>query len=317
MAADTRLVADVGGTNTRLAVYHRASNSLDSVAQYTNRDYKSLAAIIEDWRSKLATPMPTQACIAIAAPPFPGEVAMVNIDWSFSPEALAAQFDFKQFRCLNDFEANAFALPHLKPADLNVLQARGANSRGAVCVIGPGTGLGGATLRFSDGKPEAIAAEPGFIGLSPESDMEIALFQHLLADYGRIYAELLLSGDGLVRLYRGIAELEGAQVLPLKPADVSTLALRAEDPGCLRALNTFCALLGAACGDFALANGGYGGVFIAGGIVPRIAEFLHRSPFLSRFHNKGPAAKYMHAMPVSIITHSNPGLIGAAHAPID
>ena len=310
------MVADIGGTNTRLALFDPGLGQLRCVAHFNNRDHGSLEAIIAEWLDSLPEPIPGEACIAVAAPPATEEITMINIGWSFSCNSLAARFGFAQLQCLNDFQANAYALPHLGADELAPIHDRPPADADGLCTIGPGTGLGGATLRRMDGRLAAFAAEPGHMGLSPASELELAIFARLLPHYGNIYAELLLSGSGLVLLYRTLAELDGATPQPLNPADISQQGLAGTDPHCAQALHVFCALLGSACGDFALANGCYGGLYLAGGIAPRMVSYLRNSDFLHRLHGKGAMKAHLQAMPVFVITAENPGLIGAAYAPI-
>jgi len=315
MTAESRVVADIGGTNSRLAVFHESSGRFSSVATFRNSDHSSLEDILGLWQSNLKETCPANACFAIAAPLAGDRVKMVNIGWSFSRCELGHQFGFEHLHWLNDFEANAHALPHLQATDLTPVQPGKARDHEDVCTVGPGTGLGGAALRWIEGRPCAFAAEPGHMGLSPGSDLELAIFRELLPIHGNIYAELLVSGKGLVTLYETIAHIAGATAEPLEPAEVSKRALEGKDPHCQQALGTFCALLGSACGDFLVANGIYGGLYIAGGIAPRIAGFLQSSEFLERMHSKGAMGEHLRATPVSIVTAEYPGLLGAAHAP--
>lgn len=310
------MVADVGGTNTRLALFDQGLREFRCVARFNNRDHSSLEAIIAEWLDSLTEPTPGEACIAVAAPPATEEITMINIGWSFSCGDLAARFGFARLQCLNDFQANAHALPHLGADDLASIHGSPQADADGLCTIGPGTGLGGATLRRMDGRLGAFAAEPGHMGLSPASKLELAIFERLLPQYGNIYAELLLSGSGLVLLYRTLAELDGATPQSLHPADVTQYGLAGTDAHCAQALQVFCALLGSACGDFALANGCYGGLYLAGGIAPRMVSFLRSSDFLHRLHNKGAMKAHLQGMPVNVIIAENPGLIGAAYAPI-
>jgi glucokinase len=237
------------------------------------------------------------------------------MDWSFSRNAIAHAFGFKDVRWINDFEANAYALPHLGTGDLRSLQHSGV-AEGRLATVGPGTGLGGATLERLASRSCAQACEPGFMSLSPGSDYELALFKLLLRDYPDIYAELLVSGPGLLRLYQLACELEGMSALVDTPAGVSREALSGGDVMCERALNTFCSLLGSVCGDFVLANGAYGALFLAGGILPRILPFLESSSFLTRFARKGAMQAHLETVPVHVITAPHAGLTGAAYAPI-
>lgn len=312
-----RLVADVGGTNTRIALYDPTTGEYLGLAQYANRDYGSLADIIAAWLGQLDAQPPAAACIAIAAALRGDAVSMVNIDWSFSRRELAERFQWHGVRWLNDFEANAHALPHLGPAGLAEVYRGAVDARGALATVGPGTGLGGATLRLVHGRPLAIAAEPGHAGLSPGNELELEIFRHLLREHPDIYAELLLSGPGLARLYRVLSELHGETAQVSDPAAVTALALAGEDPRAIQALETFCALLGSACGDFILANGAWGGLYLAGGIVPRFVEFLAAGPFTSRLQGKGAMHANLARIPVHVITAAHPGLVGAAHAPLE
>jgi glucokinase len=306
----------VGGTNTRIALFDEISGEFRALRNYRNRDYGGLEDILETWCAALEEAQPRHACIAAAAPPGGDTVTMINIGWSFSRAALARRFQLRRCLWLNDFQANAHALPHLGPAELLQLHAGEAGGHPTLATMGPGTGLGGATLR-GGGAAVAADAEPGHAGLSPGNQLELALFAELLREHRDIYAELLLSGAGLTRLYRTITRVRrGGEPEPLSPAEVSSRALANSDPHCSQALATFCALLGSACGDFVLANGAYGGLFIAGGIAPRISAFLRDSEFLTRFQGKGAMEERLQRVPVYIITHPHPGLVGAAHAPL-
>ena len=316
MLTATRLTADVGGTNTRIALYDEVSGNFRAVSSFTNSEHDCLEDVIQIWRANLQEEWPQAACIAAAAPPTGDQINMVNIGWSFSCLSLAKQFNFQQFRWLNDFQANAHSLPHLGGKDLQLIHAGSKTGHTKLATVGPGTGLGGATLQWIDGTPVAIDAEPGHAGLSPGTELEAAIFSHLLPVYGDVYAELLVSGEGLVRLYKAIAEISGTRPESLTPAEVSRHGLEGSDIHCIQALETFCALLGSACGDFVLSNGAYGGLYIAGGIVPRMADFLHQSHFLDRLQGKGAMREHLDKMPVHLITADHPGLIGAAHAPL-
>jgi glucokinase len=314
--ANTRLVADVGGTNSRLALFDEARGEFRELAQFSNADFDRFEDVITRWLGTLGEAAPMRACIAAAAPPAGDRVSMVNIGWSFSCRELAARFGFHELAWLNDFQANAHALPHLGAGDVQQLHPGGETPNRTLATVGPGTGLGGATLRWVDGVPIAGEAEPGHAGLSPGSDLELEIFRRLLPDYGDIYAELLVSGAGLARLHTVIAAINGVSGPALTPPEVSYRALSGEDELCVMALQTFCALLGSVCGDFVLSNGAYGGLYIAGGIVPRMIPFLKDSEFLLRFRNKGAMSQHLAQVPIYVITTAQPGLIGAAHAPL-
>lgn len=312
-----RLVADVGGTNSRLALFDPVANELRAVRMYVNRDHGQFEAILAAWLDALNEAPPTVGCLAVAAPPpFVDRVTMINIDWSFSLHELAQHFRFSRLHCINDFEGNAYALPHLPAHDVTLLHAGTAIEGGTLATMGPGTGLGGSTLSIVAGVPVARASEPGHMGLAAATAMELELFRYLQPRYGEVYAELLVSGPGLQRLYAALAAIQGREATPLSPEEISARAVAGQCGLCKETLDTFCALLGSICGDFVLANGAYGGLYLAGGFLPRMLGFLRASPFVQRFQQKGNMRTNLERVPLYVITGTMTGLLGAAHAPL-
>jgi len=312
----SRLVADVGGTNTRIALYDPANDEYRALNTYRNQDYSNLEQILTHWLNALKEAHPPVCCIAAAAPPSSDRVNMLNIGWSFSCSELARQFGFTQASWLNDFQANAYALPYLQDSERVLLHPGAGRARDKLATMGPGTGLGGACLASLHGVAYANDCEPGHMGLSPANALEMEIFSMLVPRFGEIHAERLVSGPGLLLLYLTLAEIRGAAPSAQSPEQVSTLALQEKDYLAVQTLQTFCALLGSACGDFVLANGAYGGLYLAGGIVPNMLHFLRASDFTSRFRAKGAMSAHLEAVPLYVITAPQPGLIGAAHAPI-
>ncbi len=310
----SRMAADVGGTNTRVALYDSDSGEFRALATFNNHDYPHFEDVIAAWMNTLAEPTPTEGCIAIAAVPQGDTISMTNMDWSFSRSAIASKFGFSHLRWINDFEANAFSLPHLSDSDREVIYPGDGYDSNKLAVIGPGTGLGGATIETLAQTSYARACEPGHMSVSPGNDLEMEIFKRLLQQYGNIHAELLVSGPGLLRLYKTLADISGRDSVAQSPVQVSQLALAQSDETAVLALNTFCAFFGSLAGDFALANGSYGGVFLAGGIIPTMIPFLTNSDFHKRFCQKGAMIENMARIPVYVITTAQPGLIGAAHA---
>ena len=198
VATANRMVGDIGGTNTRLALFDAHAKQLRFQRNYRNRDYSSLADIILAWLHDLSGKPPEEACLAVAAPPFDDEVQLLNIDWSlFASRTGRAQFGFSRFGCINDFEGNAYALPHLTAHELVTLQVGKPALHRRLATLGPGTGLGGATLDTRGPEPIACASEPGHMGLTPATALEFALFERLRGESGEVYAErLLLSARG-------------------------------------------------------------------------------------------------------------------------
>jgi glucokinase len=313
----TRLVADVGGTNTRLALFDPLTQELRARRNYVNREHRQLEDIIEAWLSELAEPLPKDCCLAVAAPPpFDDRVTLLNIDWSFSLHNLAERFRFSRLRCINDFESNAYALPLLADQYLTTLHPGVVTGGGKLATLGPGTGLGGSTLDMAASVPIACASEPGHMGLAAATELELALFGYLQARYGEVYAELLLSGPGLQRLCQSLAHIRGQEMPALTPEEISARALADQCELCKLALNTFCALLGSISGDFVLANGAYGGLYLAGGVIPHMIEFLQASTFVQRFQEKGKMRDHLARVPLYIISGETTGLLGAAHTPL-
>lgn len=315
-ATERRLVGDIGGTNTRLALFDPATGELSAVHNYTNDQFPGLEAIIDRWLRGLHGSPPVHCCLAIAAPPFGDRVRMINIDWSFSQSELGARFGFTRVRCINDFEANAYALPHLQATDLHTLRSGDSGHCRKYATVGPGTGLGGATLEYCLDTPVANASEPGHMGLSPATDQEIELFRLLIRRHGEVYAELLLSGPGLSRLHRTLAEVRGEAAGTMAPDAITAAALAGESDLCRETLRTFCALLGSICGDYTLATGSYGGLYLAGGIAPRILPLLTGSDFSARFSAKGEMRGHLERVPLYVVTRGTQGLTGAARAPL-
>ena len=311
-----RMVADVGGTNTRIALFDESSGEFQALQTYTNREYARFPDLVLTWMDDLAV-RPERGCIAIASPLDGDQVQMVNMDWSFSRRAFAEETGLATLGWINDFVGNAYALPHLAVADRVELHPGGDGLVKKLAAVGPGTGLGGATVQEMAGQWLATACEPGHAGLSPGSLEELAVFEALLGEFDNIYAELLVSGPGLLRLYRTLAAVRDATGSATTPAEVSSAALEQREPLAVDALSMFCGLLGSVCGDFVLSGGAYGGLYLAGGIVPRMIPFLDDSNFHARFCNKGALTPVLEQVPVYAITAEQPGLLGAAHAPIE
>ena len=314
-AESLRLVADVGGTNTRIALFNEQTCEFGQMQAFRNRDYPRLQDLVNRWLATLEQ-RPNHACIAIASPLDGDQVRMINMDWAFSRREFAEDCGIELIGWINDFVGNAHALPYLQPTDRVEIRSGGGRPLKKLAAVGPGTGLGGATVQEIAGTWRANACEPGHAGLSPATDEELAVFAALLRQVDNVYAELLVSGPGLLRLYQTLAMVRDQEAGASSPSEVSDMALAGEDALARDSLKMFCALLGSACGDFVLSNGAYGGLYLAGGIVPHMIPFLQASDFLLRLCDKGAMTVVLEQVPVYAITAEQPGLLGAAHAPL-
>ncbi len=313
--ADRLLLADIGGTYARFALAQGAQGAQGAqpgpVARFAVADHDTPASALRAAIDELASDRrPRQAALAVAGPVTAGRAALTNGDWQFDAERLAAELELDAVHLTNDFSAVAHALPHLGPEDLVSLGGGEGVPGAMLAVLGPGTGLGVSGLLRSEGRQLAIAGEGGHVTLAAADAEEAALLERLRGRFGHVSAERLLSGSGLVALYEALAEADGRASERLTPAEVTERALAESDPHCHGALSRFCALLGGVAGDLALTLGARGGLFVAGGIAPRILPFLQASDFRQRFEDKGRFRAYLEAIPSLVITHKSPALVG-------
>jgi glucokinase len=306
------LVGDVGGTNARFALVD-AQGHIRHPRSFPAREYSSLDGVIADYLKQTAGRWrPPRAVIAVAGPVLDGEIEFTNLDWQISEGDLLAHFEFEAVKLVNDFAAQALACPLLEHDDLRVLGPE--LRRGSDCpmvVLGAGTGFGVAGLARGERGDMAVATEGGHAGFAPSDDVEVELWRRLKARYGRVSIERLLSGPGLFELYTNLADIERANAA--LPDDRSVLeAANAGDRLAGAAVDRFCAILGAVAGDLALSFGARGGVFVSGGLAPRIADRLAASQFRARFEDKGRLSSFVREIPTSLVLHPYPAIVGAA-----
>jgi len=260
---------------------------------------------------------PTECAIAIANPVLGDEVRMTNHHWSFSIAGLRQAMGFLRLEVLNDFTALALALPGLSVHELRQVGGGRAVSGAAKGLIGPGTGLGVSGL-LPDGRGGwvPLQGEGGHVTLAGVTPREQAVVSWLAQRHGHASAERAVSGRGLVDIYLALCALDGVGApATLSAADISERALSNSDLRCAEALNLLCAFLGTVAGNLALTLGAQGGIYVGGGVVPRLGEWFDRSPFRARFEQKGRFAPYLSDIPVWVITaDTSPALAGAAVA---
>jgi len=234
---------------------------------------------------------------------------MMNSPWSFSIAALQKQFGWTAVHAVNDFAANALGVPQLGPDDVVKIGEGEAAPKAAIAVLGPGTGLGVSGLVPADGRWTAIAGEGGNVTLAALDSREAAIIDILRRQYAHVSAETVLSGPGLVNLYDSLCELAGKPATPSTPEHITHLYPGC-DPQCREAVNIFCAMLGTFAGDVALTFGARGGVYIMGGIVPKMLEIFRHSHFRERFEFKGRYRNYLSAVPTFVVMHPFPAFLG-------
>jgi glucokinase len=315
---DARLLADIGGTNARFAWQAGAGSPIQDIATLPCARYATLEDALQDALQRLGRPAPRQGAIAIANPVLGDLVRMTNHHWSFSISALRSRFGFERLKVLNDFSALALALPTLSPQELRPLGSGTAQPDAAVGLIGPGTGLGvSGLLPDGHGGFVALEGEGGHVTLAGCTPREQQVLAQLARRHGHASAERAVSGQGLVDVLAALAALDqpGDAAPALTAADITAAALAGSDARCVEALNLFCAFLGTAAGNLALTLGARGGVYIGGGIVPRLGRFIDASPLRERFEAKGRFRRYLAAIPVFVIeARQSPALRGAARA---
>ncbi|MBQ0956235.1 glucokinase [Serratia symbiotica] len=304
------LVGDVGGTNARLALCTVATGEIIQAKTYAALEFESLEAAIREYLKEQEVRV-QDACIAIACPVSEDWVAMTNHSWGFSIKVMKANLGLKHLEVINDFTAVSMAIPMLSQDDVLQFGGGSAQKDKPIAVYGAGTGLGVAHLVHVSQRWVSLPGEGGHVDFAPNSEEEDLILAVLRAEMGHVSAERVLSGPGLVNLYRAIVKLDNRLPEPLEPQDVTTRALANSCIDCRRVLALFCVIMGRFGGNLALNLGAFGGVYIAGGIVPRFMAFFKTSGFRAAFEDKGRFKDYVHDIPVFMITHSQPGLLGA------
>ncbi|KAB7604181.1 glucokinase [Verminephrobacter sp. Larva24] len=322
-----RLLADIGGTNIRLAWQDQPGGPLHDTRVLPCTNYPTVAAAITAYLAEQGLATPREAALGMANPVTGDAVRMTNHSWSFSQRALRAQLGLQRLLVLNDFTALALALPLLRPEQLRQVGGGAAVAGSAVVLIGPGTGLGVSGLVFPPGSHGGVplSGEGGHVSLAAQTQQEFDVLRILQARYGHASAERAVCGAGLVELYQALRQLAPSNPSgpsgPLGASDPSTAAqvteraLQGSDPIALQALEMFCGFLGSVAGNLALTLGAHGGVYIGGGMVPRLGTWFDRSTFRPRFEAKGRFQTYLAAIPCWIIDPgATPALHGAARA---
>ncbi|KAF1685208.1 glucokinase [Pseudoxanthomonas broegbernensis] len=309
------LAADVGGTHVRVGLASRgpadAPVRLLHYAKYRCGDYAGLDQILEDFLRQAATPVRRGVIASAGYALDDGTVITANLPWPLPMRRLEEHLGLEELRLINDFEALAHAAVQVDASQVLQLSGPSATPRGPILILGPGTGLGAAVWIPTAGQPVVLATEAGQAALAVGTDLEMALLQQMLGQRSHVSIEQALSGPGLMNLYRALCALRGAAPALTTPGELTAAAMGGGDPMARESLDVFCGLLGSAVGDMALLYGAQG-VYLAGGILPHIRQFLVQSDFVGRFLNKGPMREALERVSVKLVEHGQLGVIGAA-----
>jgi glucokinase len=308
-----RLLADVGATHARFA-FERAPGQIDAIRILRCADYAEFADAVEAYLAECGNPAVRNAAIAIASPVQGDQIKMTNRRWAFSIEAMRRRLHLDTLLPVNDFSALARSLPRLEQSDFKQIGGGKARPGGVIGVVGPGTGLGVGGLIPGAGRWIALDSEGGHTSFSPSDEREIAILEYCWKTLPHVSAERLVSGPGIELIYQALAARRAphTRTETLDTPEIVKRALAVTDPLCSETVECFCAMLGTVASNVALTLGALGGMYIGGGIVPRLGEYFARSPFRVRFESKGRYAEYLAQLPTFVITAPYPALVGAA-----
>ncbi len=314
MPQTTWLVGDIGGTNARFGLVS-PDGTLFHSGIFAAADFADIGTAIDAYLAQRgALAMPRQGALAIAAPTTGDEIRMTNHPWHFSVAALRDQLGFDRLRVINDFTAVALALPRLTANDRMAVGGGEPVPNAPLAVLGPGSGLGVSGLVRAGSHWTPLTGEGGHTTMAPATERESAVLSLMRRRFDHVSAERCLSGPGLVNLYNSLAALDQVPAQQYTAAQITDPDIGAEDPLCREATAMFCAMLGTVAGDLALTLGAQGGVFVAGGIVPRLGKRFSDSTFRERFEAKGRMRPYLAAIPTYVVTHQLPAFLGCAAA---
>ena len=316
------LAGDIGGTNARLGFFDLEGERVRPVVikTYPSKEHDSLDDIVSQFKREHRFSI-EKACFAIAGPVNEGRVATTNLAWLVDAERLAKSLGLPRIGLLNDLEAIGYGLTELADTDLATLNEGTSAARGNIGIIAAGTGLGQATCYWDGQQHHPFACEGGHADFAPRNQLEMELLSYLLTKFERVSYERILSGSGLFEIYKFHHHIHRGQEPPdltevihqqAHPAAVVRAALEHQSELCANALDLFVSIYGAEAGNLALKVMARGGIFIGGGIAPRIIQKLKEPIFMTALSAKGRMRPLLEAMPVRVILNDKTGLLGAA-----
>ncbi len=310
------LIADIGGTNARFALAKHDTVGFEKPKTLKCADFSTATDAIRHYLESVSATEPDAICLAAAGPIIDESIIVTNNHWTLSATELRSGFDVQDVRLLNDFEAISRSIPHIEAQYLEPVGSASQQvlpeDRFSVAIVGPGTGFGTGGLYKRDGHLNVVVGEGGHMGFAPKSKVQIEILEVLRDKYDRVCVERLLSGSGIENIYWALNILRGERRNHLSAAEIFASAIAGSDHCAANATQLFFEVLGQVAGDIALVLGATDGVYIAGGITKRYPEMLHISGFRNAFESKGHHRAMMERIPTRLITHEEPGLLGAA-----
>jgi glucokinase len=312
----TCLVGDIGGTNVRLAVADLEGGKprLSAPKSLPHAGVATFEDVVDRFLKETGGPMPDAIVLAVAGPIKDGEVRLTNGQWFISEKGLRAK-GFGFARLINDYAALGYAVEHLKGDDLASIGGDQPGIPGqTVGVVGAGTGLGVAALVRDAYASSVMVTEGGHIGWAPHDNTEFEILKLLRMQFEHVSVERVLSGPGLANIHGALAQIGGVKAEKLTPAEISKRAIAKSDALCVAALDRFCGIYGRFAGDMVLAFGARGGMYLGGGIAPRLVPQLNEGTFRRCFEDKGRFVSYVGIVPTKVIMHPFAALLGSAEA---
>ena len=306
------LIGDVGGTNARFSILVDDTSKATDFVHVQTADYETIDEAIVDKVFGADLPKPRSAILAVAGPIDGDEIDLTNCEWIVRPKKMIGELGFDAVLVLNDFEAQALAVASLTESDRVAIGPQVPAIDATRVVLGPGTGLGVAGLLHARDTWFPVPGEGGHVDIGPRSERDFEIFPHLARIEGRVSAEEIISGRGLLNIYRAVCAADGVEPSLQSPPEVTEEGLSGKNKQAAETIDLFVAYLGRLAGDLALIFMARGGVFLGGGISPRILEGLKKPIFRAEFEDKAPHAELMKTIPTFVVTHPQAALAGLA-----
>lgn len=311
----TCLVGDIGGTNVRLAIADLAGPVVSAAKSLPRTGHPTFEGVVDLYLKQCGAPMPDAVVVAVAGPIKDGKVKLTNGQWVLDEAVLRAK-GFAHARLINDYAALGYAVEHLGGSDLVTIGGEQEGIPGdTVGVVGAGTGLGVSALVRDAFTSAVMVTEGGHIAFAPVDETELEILKVLLEKFPRVSVERVLSGPGLANIHWALQRVAGLnEPVDLTPEEVTTSAIAGTDPVAAKALDVFCGIYGRFAGDMALAFGARGGIYLGGGIAPKLLPQLQSGTFRRCFEEKGRFDSYVGIVPTKVIVHPYAALLGSAEA---